>query len=341
MLPCVIVISQELLTRVEIPFVFPHTQETTLFIGAPVYKCHHLLRMPFRSAYRADVRDDILITNGGHYGFERSPMTGKPITLTKTGAKTGGKLRQFPDFPPREDMHNWLYLYRRSFPAALAGYLGVSPDTIAGSEIPLAPDLGNRADHRIPDLMVSYNSDPDLLIEQNGYEIDSQGKPPDFVLEVASPTTGVNDYTAKRRDYERYGVVEYWRFDPSGGEYHDEALAGDRLVDGVYVPVEIERVDDERRRGYSEALGLYLCWEYEELLWFDPAAGSYLLTYEEITARAEREAARAEREAARAEREAARASEEAEARRAETRRAELAEAELQRLRERLRQMDDI
>ena len=36
------------------------------------------------------------------------------------------------------------------------------------------------------------------------------------------------------KDYGRFGVGEYWRFDPSGGEYHDAALAGDRLVDGRY-----------------------------------------------------------------------------------------------------------
>ena len=51
------------------------------------------------------------------------------------------------------------------------------------------------------------------------------------MLEVASPSTGRVDYTDKRRDYERFGILEYWRFDPSGGEYHDAALAGDRLVE--------------------------------------------------------------------------------------------------------------
>ena len=230
-------------------------------------------------------------------------MTGKPITLTKTKKK----LTRFPDFEPRADMQNWLYLYENSFPVALKNYLGSPETTIAGCEIPLAPSLNFRQDIRIPDLLVSRNANRTLLIEQNGYAIDSQGKPPDFVLEVASPTTGVNDYTLKRSDYERYGVPEYWRFDPSGGEYHDVALAGDRLIDGRYEPTEIERLDDNRHRGYSDALGLYLCWEYGELRWYDPVAGNYLQTYEEVTERAEQETARAER----------------------------AEAELQRLRERL------
>lgn len=73
-----------------------------------------------------------------------------------------------------------------------------------------------------------------LVAEQRGYAIDSQGKAPDLVLEVASPTTGRADYTDKWADYERFGIGEYRRFDLSDGEYHDAALAGNLLVDGVY-----------------------------------------------------------------------------------------------------------
>ena len=211
-------------------------------------------------------------------------MTSKPKIRTKPKKAP----THFPDFSARQDMQNWLYLYQSSFPAALAEYLGDHANTIVGSEIPVAPSLSNWSDLRIPDLLVSYNSDPELLMSQKGYAVDTQGKPPDFVLEVASPTTAVMDYTLKRLDYERYGVVEYWRFDPSGGEYHDAALAGDRLVDGRYVPIKTERMDDDRQRGYSESLGLYLCWEEGDLRWFNPAVGEYLQTYEEVTARAER-----------------------------------------------------
>ena len=131
------------------------------------------------------------------------------------------------------------------------------------------------------------------------------GKPPDFVLEVASKTTGKIDYTDKRVDYERYGVAEYCRFDSTGGEYHDASLAGDRLVYGRYEPIEIERVGELRLRGYSEALGLYICWELGELRFYDPGAGAYLRThYDEAFAR-QAASARAEQEAARADREAA------------------------------------
>ena len=73
----------------------------------------------------------------------------------------------------------------------------------------MGPNLPNRDDARIPDLLVAFECDPELLKEQRGYSIESQGSPPAFVLEVASPSIGQQDYTIKRLDYERYGLVEY------------------------------------------------------------------------------------------------------------------------------------
>ena len=178
---------------------------------------------------------------------------------------------------------------------------------------------------RIPDLLVLFDSDLALLRAQNGYVIDSQGKAPDFVLEVASPTTGRADYTDKREDYEGFGVGEYWRFDPSDGEYHDVALAGDRLVNGVYESIEIEKLGEDRHRGYSEALELYLCWEEGMLRFFDSQTESYLRTHDESEARAGEE--RAGRMAAESRAEEERADRMA----AESRVVEL-ESELRRLR---------
>ena len=146
------------------------------------------------------------------------------------------------------------------------------------------------------------------------------------MLEVASPTTGVNDYTPKRLDYARYRIPEYLRFDPSGGDYYDVALAGDRLVDGVYEPLEVEQLGEGVWRGYSEMLGLHICWEHGKLRFFDSMTESYLLSHQEESARAEEEA-RARRDAV------ARADNEAAAR-------QNAEAEVRRLRARLEELDE-
>ena len=223
-------------------------------------------------------------------------MTTKPSTLAKTSGKPG----TFPDFPPRDDMQNFLYLYQPALASALSIHFGNTEGVTVMCETPVGPSVNIRGDIRIPDLQVTFDSDTDRVIEERGHSIESQGKPPDFVLEVASVSTGVIDYTAKRSDYERYGVREYWRFDPTGGDYHDAALAGDRLVDGRYEPVDIERLHDGGHRGYSEALGLYLCWEEGMLRFYDPIEGRYLRTHAEDVARADDEAARADVAEARA-----------------------------------------
>ncbi len=249
-------------------------------------------------------------------------MTSKTTTLIHRE----GKIERFPEYPPRDDMQNWLYLYETAVVTTLAIHFAGEPNVTVASEVPVGPTLPVRADARIPDLMFVRDGDRALMEEQRGYAIDRQGKAPDFVLEVASPSTGRADYTDKRRDYERFGVTEYWRFDPSGGEYHDAALAGDRLVDGVYESIVIETLDDDRLRGYSEALGLYVCWEAGMLRFFDLVSESYLDTHEEE--RAARMAAQARANTAEARAEEERTGRVA----AESRLAEL-EAEIRRLRD--------
>ncbi len=236
-------------------------------------------------------------------------MTSKTITLNKTD--TG--LELFPEFPPRDDMQNPLYLYRPSCIYALELFLGAPDTTIVLAEVPLAWTPGQTTGVRRPDLLIADNVNRAEIIEQRGYAIERQNKPPDFVLEVASVTTGRNDYTHKRRDYEAYGVSEYWRFDPSGGNYYDAPLAGDRLVDGSYQPIEIEWLDQRRCRGFSAFLGLYVCWEDGELRWYDPRTQSYIRTHADEVERAEN----AER------------------------RAESAESELLRLRQRIKELEDL
>ena len=207
-------------------------------------------------------------------------MTSKATILTQEK----GKLERFPEYPPREDMQNWLYLYDSSILTSLTIHFADEPNVTVASEVPVGPTLPVRDDARIPDLLVVRDGDRDLMEEQRGYAIDRQGKAPDFALEVASPTTGRVAYTDKRLDYERFGIAEYWRFDPSGDEYHDAALAGDSLIEGKYEPIAIDTLQEGMLRGYSEALGLYVCWEDGRLRFFDPVTESYLRSHEEARA---------------------------------------------------------
>lgn len=91
---------------------------------------------------------------------------------------------------------------------------------------------------RYPDLLVSFGADPEMYEANNGYVVSFQGKPPDFVLEIASRHTGQVDVTIKPEFYAGIGVPEYRRFDQTG-EFHGARLTASRLVNGRYEPIDI------------------------------------------------------------------------------------------------------
>ena len=150
-----------------------------------------------------------------------------------------------------------------------------------------------------PDCYIAFGVNEKAIRERNGYFIEEVGKPPDFALEIASESTYENDIGPKRELYARLGIEEYWRFDGSGGLYYGAGLAGDRLEDGEYRPIEVVRDANGVVRGYSPRLGLELCWDDGKLRFYDPVAGEYLRNLPE--AEADRLAERAARQAAESE----------------------------------------
>ena len=80
--------------------------------------------------------------------------------------------------------------------------------------------------------------------------------------------------------------MEYWRFDPTGGELYGEALWGGTLVDGQYRSIPLTTEPDGVLKGYSDILHISLCWieEGNRLRFYDPATGSYLSTIPELYA---------------------------------------------------------
>ena len=83
-----------------------------------------------------------------------------------------------------------------------------------------------------PDLLVAFGVAREP--EAPSYRVSERGKPPDFVLEVSSPSTVKRDIGSKREIYAAAGVPEYWLFDPLG-EHLQPRLQGYRLVNGQYV----------------------------------------------------------------------------------------------------------
>ncbi len=194
-----------------------------------------------------------------------------------------------------------------------------------------------------PDVYLAFGVDADAIRERKLYLPWEAGKPPDWVLEIGSVSTGREDVGRKRAIYAHIGVPEYWRFDPKDGEYHGAKLAGDRLVDGTYEPIELTTAPDGILKGYSEILGLSLCWDENRPRLYDPVTGSYLESWPEVweareAAEAQAAVEQAERLAERAARRAAetRVARERAGRLAEQTAREAAEARIRQLETELR-----
>ena len=211
-------------------------------------------------------------------------------------------LLPLPDPPrrnPDELMANFQHLTINGGALHLAKHFGNPTTTLLGGDLYLAPfPPDDMTGIRYPDMLIAFDVDPEAYHRRNAYIISEQGKPPDFVLEIGSPSTGRVDVEEKRDDYAALGIPEYWRFDETGLS-HGTRLAGDRLVDGVYQPIAIEELEEDILQGHSAVLNLDLRWEQGQLKWHDPETGWHIATYDDQVARADQaeSALRSEREA--------------------------------------------
>jgi Uma2 family endonuclease len=225
-----------------------------------------------------------------------------------TTAKSTQKFR-LPDPPEREpdDLTSFDHLTLTGSVHHLIQHFGNPETTLVVGEHYLSRVHGrDLTGVRYPDLLIAFGVSPAAYYASNAYIIAEQGKPPDFVLEIASRRTGRIDVVDKRNDYAALGIPEYWRFDETG-QHHRTRLAGDRLAaDGQYQPISIEEMADGVLQGYSRVLNLLLRWENGQLRWHDPETGRHIATFEdEREARIQAEArVREQREALIREREA-------------------------------------
>ena len=181
-----------------------------------------------------------------------------------------------------------------------------------------------------PDCYVSFGVDVDAIIEQNSYLVWRVGKPPDFVLDIASQSTARYDEAGKRDLYARIGMGEHWRYDQTGGQFYSRPLVGERLVNGEYRELPLHQEPDGMIWGHSPALGLDLCWGDGRLRFYDPNAGVWLRDFGEERERAATAVAQVEEERNRADTAVAQVEE-------ERNRADAAEDRIRQLEGRLRQ----
>ena len=138
-----------------------------------------------------------------------------------------------------------------------------------------------------PDYYFAVGIDPETVYHRAIYRTWVQGKPPDFVLEVASPSTARNDETTKRDIYAGMGVPEYWRYDPTEFVAPDRRplytvpLIGEVLVNGAYQALEIAPGPEGCIMGFSPALGVSLAVKDKRLMVYDHDLREFVEEFEE------------------------------------------------------------
>jgi Uma2 family endonuclease len=108
-------------------------------------------------------------------------------------------------------------------------------------------------DYRGPDFFVVKGVDG--AIKRDAWIVwQENGRYPDLIIELLSPSTAELDRTTKKELYERtFRTPEYFGYDPANQE-----LFGWRLADGEYIPLE----KDEHGRLWSKELQFWLgMWE--------------------------------------------------------------------------------
>ncbi len=211
------------------------------------------------------------------------------------------------------------------------------PDVFISGGVFISYDVTDGNQRVKPDLFIAFDVDnAGIRYNLPNFWIWEIGKAPDFVMEVASPSTAANDLGWKRELYQRLEVQEYWRFDPTGGQLYGQPITGERLVNGQYEEYPSGYGADGSMRTPSELLDVVFYWNGEEFDALDPSTG--LTIDKRVAAEARADAAEARAIVAEAElnlEQTARSQAETRAD-AERARADAAQAELARLRAQIR-----
>ena len=222
--------------------------------------------------------------------------TAKSTVDVRSSDVVGGVYYPSGDGKPMAE-HEWQASAIRAGANVLDVYYHDDPSVYVATDLLVYPTEGRATERVAPDLMVVLGIPK--LPKRSSYKVWIEGKAPDFVLEVASPSTWRADRGWKRDLYAAMGVREYWLFDAKG-DFFDPPLEGYQLERGEYVLIQPQETPVGSVLP-SQVLGLQLRAESELVRFREPIAGEDLRTLEEEVAAcraAEDRAAAAERKAA-------------------------------------------
>ncbi len=167
------------------------------------------------------------------------------------------------------------------------------PDVFIAADLLWYPVEGDPQTRVAPDVMVAFG-------RPKGYrgsylQWREENIPPQVVFEIWSPSNTYQEFADKLLFYERFGVEEFYLYDPERGQLEGWVRKGDRLV-----------VIDKMEGWVSPRLGIKFTLEGKDLIIYRPDGEAFLL-YEELQARYEEAQKRLGQERQRAEQERQRA----------------------------------
>ena len=180
---------------------------------------------------------------------------------------------RLPDPPERDAAHAAAVfdaLHKQGVSQQLLPLVGSADTTLITAGRYVIPHAGvDTSRIPYPHMMIVRDVDVALFEASNAYIISEQGKPPDWVIMLASDSTAEANLGPRRNYFESLAVPEYWLLDDTA-ELHGATLIGNRLVNGRYEPIEIEMLSNGRLQGYSAVLGIILRWTGEYLDYVSP-----------------------------------------------------------------------
>ena len=175
--------------------------------------------------------------------------------------------------------NKWQYVAMTDTVSVLENHFLDRPDVYVGGDMLMYYRINDNQTRVAPDVFVVIGATGKHY--RDSWIVWREGKAPDFVMEVASPSTWRRDAGEKRDVYAGMGVTEYWRFDPTG-EHFTPQLVGERLADGEYRQIPLEMEGDGIMRGHSAVLALDICVRPGlELRLHDPESRQWLRTHRE------------------------------------------------------------
>ncbi|MFZ9739424.1 MAG: Uma2 family endonuclease [Prochlorotrichaceae cyanobacterium] len=212
------------------------------------------------------------------------------------------------------EQFEWIVLLKENLECLFAK----DENVFVGGDLLWYPVEGHPEIRVAPDVLVALGRPKGRRGSYRQWQENQQ--PPQVVFEILSPGNTLKEMAKKFQFYDRYGVEEYYIYNPDTND-----LAGFQRQNGVLTVIE------EVAHWISPQLGIRFELTTETLVVYTPDGQRFLSTVE-LAEQAEQEKLRAEREKFRAEEQTRRAEQEAQRAEQERLRAELAEAENDRLR---------